>query len=361
MSKILGDLRGPIKVLVIDDSSFIRHALRRMLNSDPDIQVVGLARDGDEAMRMIAASRPDVITLDVRMPHRDGLEVLRAIMATHPTPTLMVSSLTSAGSVTTLAALEAGAVDFIDKSRCHMMMDIQILAETLISKVKAAAGVDVARLIVPPNAPLQLRSAPRVATSERASERAHHLVILGASTGGPVALQGVLSQLPKNFPASILVVQHMPSGFTESFAERLNDTCAIDIAEAHEGDRLLRGRALVAPSGYQTLLYRRRRGVRIVLTRDAMGETHLPSLNVVIASAAQSWNSRAIVVIMTGMGRDGAGALPAAAERGFSVIAQSPETCVIKGMPQAAILTGCIQRVVPLEGIAKALTAFVEE
>ena len=346
-----------ISVLVVDDSAFMRKALKRMLTSDPMITVAGDARDGLEAIQKVKELKPDVVTLDVKMPGMDGLEALKRIMKECPTPVLMVSSLTSEGGALTLSALAAGAVDFIDKSSCHTHMDILDIAESLVQKVKVIAGVDVNNLVRSESRlePVPVFPRPPVVLGE---ENPTHLVAIGSSTGGPMSLEKVLSVIPGNYPGAILVVQHMPAGFTRPFAERLNQQCLMEVSEAQEDDLIGPGRIYIAPAGYHLKLSPSGDRFRVLLSRMPQDTPHCPSVDVMMESVAEEWPGKILAVILTGMGNDGTKGAQAIKRRGGRVIAQNEETCVVFGMPRAVYLTGCVDRMVPLEKVSSEIYIF---
>lgn len=348
-----------IRVLVVDDSAFMRKALRRMLGSDPMIELVGEAKDGLQGLEMARRLKPDVITLDIQMPEMDGLQCLRRIMAEQPTPALMVSSLTSEGGEMTLRALSAGAVDFIDKSSCHTIMDVLDIADSLLTKVKVAAGVDVRKLspapaaVVPAAAPAAPRPEPAAAVGAPA-----HIVAIGASTGGPMALEKVVIPIGPGYPGAVLIVQHMPVGFTKSLADRLDGMSGLEIREAKEDDPVVPGRAYIAPGGYHLRLARRGDDYFVHIDKNPRDTLYIPSVDVLFRSVADQWPGRALAVVMTGMGADGAEGATALKARGATVVAQNEDTCVVYGMPRAAHLAGAVDRLVPLEKIADEIIKF---
>jgi len=343
-----------IRVLVVDDSAFMRKALQRMLSSDPMIDVVDIAADGKEGYEKAKSLKPDVVTLDVMMPGVDGLTALGRIMADCPVPVLMLSSLTSDGGEITLRALEMGAVDFIDKSTARTAMDILSIAGELISKVKAVAGVDVnkmavreARLQAPVEALERRQGAPVRSGVE--------VVAIGTSTGGPPALQGILTGLPGDLPAGVLIVQHMPLGFTASLAQRLNSLSRLEVSEAVDGDSVTPGRCLIAPSGLHMTLARNASGLLVRLSSEPQGLLHRPSVDVLIESVAKVSGKKAIGVILTGMGADGARGIKAVHDAGGRTIAQDEESCVVYGMPKVAVDMGGVDRSVPLSVVPRAI------
>lgn len=346
-----------IHVLVVDDSAFMRKAIVRMLSTADDIEVVGIARSGQEAIDLAARLHPDVVTLDVMMPDINGIEVLRRIMANRPTPVLMLSRLTTEGAATTLEALEAGAIDVIDKPADLMYMNVFQISETLIRKVRTAAGVD----------PRRLRDSAHeaggdalvaAAASETGDDRGRgacvsdfDVVVIGTSTGGPPALQRVLSAIPSWFPCAIVVVQHMPPGFTEALAERLDRYCPLPVRHARTGDIIQCGRVLVAPSGWQFHFDRRPKAVTVLLDKRPRDTTHMPSVDVTMESAAQVYGERALGVLLTGMGSDGAQGMVAMRKCGGRTIAEAESSAIIWGMPRAAIEAGGASEVHDLHDI----------
>ncbi len=345
-----------ISVLVVDDSAFMRKALKRMLRSDPMIRVAGDAKDGLEAIDKVARLKPDVITLDVKMSGMDGLEALKRIMKENPTPVLMVSSLTSEGGDVTLRALKMGAVDFIDKSSCHTTMDILEIAESLVEKIKVIAGVDLKKLSQPePKAPP--KPLPPKATTGKGGAPSH-IVAIGASTGGPMSLETVLTALPADYPGAILVVQHMPVGFTSSLAERMNNQCQMEVKEAQEDDPIVPGRIYIAPGGYHLKLRRAVDRFYVLLSKSPRDSQHCPSVDVMMSAVAAVWPGKSLGIVMTGMGADGTEGIKDLKERGGVILAQNEATCVVFGMPRAAYLSGAVDRMVPLNLIAEEIVRF---
>jgi len=339
-----------IRVLVVDDSAFVRQALSRMLGSEPDMEVVGQARDGLEGLEMAHALRPDVITLDVKMPRLDGLETLQRLIPVHHVPVLLMSSLTQEGAEITLRGLELGALDFVDKSRAQGQMNLLSLADEVRTKVRALASSAVARgehstEAPPPETPV-------------AHEGRAEVVAIGASTGGPSALQAVLPRVPEGFPATILVVQHIPLGFTQSLADRLSARSAIRVREAKHGEHLPRGEALIAPAGLHMRVERSRGGApRISLSEEPRESLHRPSVDELLSSLAMSHGPRALGIVLTGMGQDGAQGLLTLRRAGGRTLAESPETAVIYGMPKAAFENGGAERSVPLHRVAEEMVS----
>ncbi len=346
-----------IRVLVVDDSAFMRKALYRMLSSDPMIEVIDTASDGEGGYKKARMLKPDVITLDVRMPGMDGLDALRMIMTDCPTPVLMLSSLTSEGGEVTLRALDLGAVDVIDKSSAHTAMDILGIAGELTSKVRAVAGVDTGKIVKKRVLlhPAQTQSVPpQTGITAKADIGEMKVVVIGASTGGPPALQEILSKLPASLNAAVLVVQHMPIGFTASLAERLNSLSRLEVSEAFDGDLVRPGKCLIAPSGLHMTL-RVDGGPCIHLSKSPEDSLHRPSVDVLMESAAKVMAGKAIGVILTGMGSDGAMGIKAIHDAGGRTIAQDEESCIVYGMPKVAVSLGGVDRVVSLYGAVSAI------
>ncbi len=341
-----------IRVLVVDDSAFVRQALTRMLGSAPDIEVVGVAIDGKDALDKVKLLRPDVVTLDVQMPRMGGLEALERIMTTSPVPVLLLSSQTREGADVTLRGLELGAMDFVDKSSVQGHMNLLALAEELRTKVRALASVPADRLHGIEAQPERL-SAPAAHTGRA------EVVVIGTSTGGPPALQAIIPRLPEGLASAILVVQHMPVGFTRSLAERLDARSALRVREAEEGEAVAPGQVLIAPAGRHMKLKRRGGAVKVWLDEEPKTALHRPSADVLMASVAKAYGTRALGVILTGMGSDGVEGLRAIRDAGGKTLAESEETCVIYGMPKAAVEAGVVDRSVPLTHMADEILSAV--
>ncbi len=343
----MSSLSGRIRVLVVDDSAFVRKAVERMLSTAPDIEVVGTAGDGEEGLRKAKELLPDVVTLDVKMPKLGGLETLERLMREQPVPVLLMSTLTQEGAEVTLRGLELGAMDFVDKSSVQPMTMLS-LAEELVAKIRALGGA-------------QVRARPHgVPRSEAGAVAAPaEIVAVAASTGGPTALQTLVSGLPAGLPAAVVVVQHIPRGFTKSLAERLDARSAIPVREARDGDVVAPGTILVAPAGIHTRLARRAGSVLVCLDEEPREALHRPSADVLMASVAVVYGRRAVGVVLTGMGSDGTEGLRAIRASGGRTLAESEETCVIFGMPKAAIEAGVVDRIVPLERVAGEILAAV--
>ena len=346
------DRRGPIRVLVVDDSAFVRQALSRILSGDPDIQVAGVAADGREGIEKVMALKPDVVTLDIQMPRMGGLEALKRIMAECPLPVLLLSSLTREGAAITLHGLELGALDFVDKSRVQGNMNLLSLAEELKTKIRAIAGASPGRFVRKTPAPGPVAApAPHVHRSD--------VVVIATSTGGPPALQAIIPRLPDSLACAILVVQHMPLGFTRSLADRLDSRSELTVREAEDGDAIEPGLVFIAPAGRHMKVRRRGIKAKVVLDDEPRSSLHRPSADVLMASVAHVYGSRALGVILTGMGADGVEGLRAIREAGGRTLAESEETCAIYGMPKAAVEAGVVDRSVPLPRIADEILAAV--
>jgi two-component system chemotaxis response regulator CheB len=343
-----------IRVVVVDDSPFVRQALTRMLRAAGDVEVVGTAVDGQDGLEKVHALRPDVVTLDVKMPRLGGLEALSRIMAECPTPVLLLSSLTSDGGEVTLRGLELGAMDFVDKGSVQGHMDLLSLASELLAKVRALAGVPRERLKRPaPVAAAVAAPAPRHGT-----DRAE-VVAIGTSTGGPPALQAIIPLLPAGFVAPLLIVQHMPPGFTRSLAERLDQRSHVRVREAEDGDPLRPGLALIAPAGRHMKVRRRGAETQVWLDDEPRGVLHRPAIDVLMASVAGLYGRRALGVLLTGMGADGVEGLRAIRAAGGRTLAESEESAVIFGMPKAAIEAGVVDQAVSLPRMAAEILAAV--
>ena len=343
----------PIRVLVVDDSALMRKLIPQILAADNTIQVIGTAIDGNFGLKKIEELRPQVITLDLEMPGMGGLDMLREIMRLHRIPVIVVSSHSTQGASVTLKALSLGAFDFVAKPT-DIASRMQEISSELISKIKAAAqsrGIQ-----VPSTAEIPF-AAPRVQKKPSGSRPPNRIVAIGISTGGPQSLQYLLSQFRPDFSASIVVVQHMPEGFTDMFARRLDDCCALNVKEAHSGDLLAAGRVLVCPGNRHLKVKRLPLGDIAVLTDDPRVNGHRPSADVTFRSVAEEFGRMAIGVLMTGMGEDGANGLGVIRGMGGMTIAQGEHSCVVFGMPKAAIERGHAMRVVELDAMADTVQA----
>jgi two-component system chemotaxis response regulator CheB len=326
----------------------MRKLIPQALMHDPAIEVVGTAMDGLIGLRKIQEFRPDVVTLDLEMPRMDGLEMLRQITRKYQIPVVVVSAHSEQGASLTLKALALGAFDSVTKPRNVSFGQVQPIALELADKIKAAAASGVPRLIAA--AAAIPRKEPRSLSA--ASRWPSHIVAVGVSTGGPNALQYLLPQLPPDFSGCLLIVQHMPEGFTDMFARRLDESSAIEVKEAQSGDLLLAGRALISPGNHHLKVRRLPQGNIAVLVDQPPVNGHRPSVDVLFQSVAQEFGSKAVAVLMTGMGDDGAAGMRAIRAAGGFTIAQSLDSCVVDSMPRAAIDRGWAMRVVPLSGLA---------
>ncbi|MBT9371598.1 chemotaxis response regulator protein-glutamate methylesterase [Rhizobium sp. CSW-27] len=344
------------RVLIVDDSASIRQALTMLLSADPEIEVIGVAPDPFVAARKIREEIPDVITLDVEMPQMDGITFLRKVMSQHPIPVVMCSSLTEEGSETLMQALEAGAVDIIQKPKIGAADHLAESAERVRSVVKAAAKARLGKMrrFRPKDSPPAKLTAdavlppPKVGAMAKTTEM---VVCIGASTGGTEALRELLETLPANAPG-IVIVQHMPEKFTAAFAKRLNGLCEVEVKEAEDGDPVLRGHVLIAPGDRHMLLERRGARYHVSVRSGPLVSRHRPSVDVLFRSAARSAGSNAMGVIMTGMGDDGARGMLEMHEAGAFTVAQDEASSVVFGMPKEAIARGGVDRIVSLDHIA---------
>ncbi len=340
---------NPIRVLVVDDSAFIRVSISRYLNDYPGIRVVGGARDGLEALEMIPRLQPDVITLDVEMPRLDGLSTLREIMSRFPRPVIMLSSLTKEGTAETVQALTLGAVDFTPKPTDRM--NIQSVMAEVISKIERAAGAKVKPIAIPAAEYRQVLPLP---TTKPFHTRQRHepVVLIGTSTGGPKALNEVIPALPADLPAAVVVVQHMPAGFTHSLAERLNNSSALLVKEAEPGDRLAVGRVLLAPGGFHMVFDENE---QVVLNQNPPMHGVRPAVDVTLTSLIQRCGRLTSAVILTGMGSDGTTGAVLLHSLGGQVIAEDESSCVVYGMPRSVVEANAASQVVPLAEIPAAI------
>ena len=347
---MIEDSKSKIQVLVVDDSAFMRTALSRMLASDPEICVAGTAASGIEALQKIVTLDPDVVTLDVQMPGLDGMETLRGIMADFPRPVIMVSSVTVKDAETTFSALGAGAFDYVPKQLSSTSLNIVHIREDLISKIKAAAESrrrSKEPVVLPRKPPravaLSVRESPTVVPA---------IVALGISTGGPKALQEILPTLPTDFSVPIVVVQHMPPGFTAPFAHRLDTLCRASVCEASHGEIVRPGVIYIAPGGRQLTVDRSPSSrITICLAEKQENQLHVPSVDITMQSVASAFRSQAMGVIMTGMGSDGAQGMSAIHRAGGFTVGQDEASCAVYGMPRVCAEMGVLDRVVPLSQI----------
>ncbi|MBN2002668.1 MAG: chemotaxis response regulator protein-glutamate methylesterase [Anaerolineae bacterium] len=342
--------RNPIHVLVVDDSPFMRHTLSKHLEAHPDIKVIGQAADGIDALAKTIELRPDVITLDVQMPRMDGLTALERIMAECPTPVIMVSGLTERGARVTIQSLMRGAVDFVTKP--VEALQIQEVVNELVEKIKMAAGLRTSPLLIPPTQ----QPAQSAKAEPRLYRKGDPLIIIGSSTGGPRALREVLPALPANLSAAVVIVQHMPVGFTQPLAQRLNQSCTLAVQEAAQGDRLAHGIALVAPSGYHLQFDGQR---RVVLNEGPRRNGVRPAVDITMESAAEQHGDTVIGVVLTGMGHDGLDGARRIKEAGGKIIAEHESTSVVYGMPRSVIEAGLADYVAPLPEVVATLMKLI--
>jgi two-component system chemotaxis response regulator CheB len=366
-----------IRVLVVDDSAFFRKRIVEILNADPRIEVIGMAADGREAIDQNRRLKPDVITMDVEMPQMNGIEAVRQIMATQPTPVLMFSSLTYDGAKATLDALDAGALDFLPKQFESLTRGADSGQHQLCSRVVAIARKSGAPLRSPTARPAPtpspvtaarpMASATPAAPSTEPGRRLSrsdtapgslrdHCLVIGASTGGPIALQQVISVLPANFPAPIVVAIHMPANFTKAFAERLNSLSKLEVREAVEGDQPRPGLVLVAPGGMQLVFEARGSQNQLHVRESTAEQIYRPSVDVLFGSASRACGAKVLALVLTGMGADGLQGGRLLKQGGGKLWSQNAATCVVYGMPQAVESAGLSDRVLPLNEIGKAIS-----
>ncbi len=361
-----------VKILVVDDSAFMRKAITMMLESDPAIKVIGTARDGEEGVEKVKLLKPDLVTMDIEMPRMDGLAALRKIMQENPTPVMMISSLTTDGAQATLDALDMGAVDFIPKQMSYVSLDIVKIKDELLAKIKdivrrkhalmtrmrlrAAAGT--------PLTPAQ-RTRPRPPTTPpapaRAITRRHHLVSLvaiGSSTGGPPALQSVIPRLPRNFPVGIVIAQHMPPMFTKSLADRLNGLSQLTVTEAAGGELIEPGMVYLAPGGRHLTVKKTGARAHVIVSDRPADTLYKPCVDVTFNSVADAFSAHALAVVLTGMGSNGVVGVRNLKARGAKVIAQNEETCVVYGMPRAIIDNKLADHIAGIDNIASEIISY---
>jgi two-component system chemotaxis response regulator CheB len=342
-------MNRPVRVLVVDDSAVMRKLISDILGDASGIEIVGTARDGGDALLKINSLKPDVVTMDIEMPKMDGLTALTHIMTENPLPVIMVSAMDKRQADITMKALDLGAVDFIPKTSGTLSLDMEKASRKLISKVMMASKIKVAQRKAIKISPVSI---PKIL-----SKKGGRIVTLGASTGGPRAIPDVLSRLPRDLPAGLLIVQHMPEGFTRSFAERLNWYTSLEVKEAQDGDKITPGLVLVSPGNLHMEIDKK----RIHLTDGPQVNNVRPSVDVLMKTAADAYGSRCIGVLLTGMGADGAQGMKTIKEKGGTTIAQDEETCVVYGMPKAANDLRIVDKVAPLSKIAKNIILALEE
>lgn len=346
-----------IKVLVVDDSAFMRKVISEILSQQPDIRVVATARNGQDALTKLEKLDVDVVTLDLEMPVLDGLETLKRIMDKNPLPVIVLSSMTQRGSDITMQALSYGAVDFVPKPSGTISLDLHTVSEEIVAKVRSVAGIRVKKAKA--GVQQKIKFTARAVEPKRPSKPdaiSDNIVVIGASTGGPRALEEVLSALPETLNAGIIVVQHMPKGFTYSFAERLNTITGIKVKEAEEGDYVKNGHALVAPGDYHLIIDSNR---QIQLNQNEPVQYLRPAVDVTMLDLPTVFGNNVVGVILTGMGRDGARGMTAIKERGGFTITQDRATSTIYSMPKAVVDAGSADYILPLHGIADCIIRLI--
>lgn len=344
-----------IRVLIVDDSAVMRAFLSRVVSAQPDMEVVAVAADPVVAIEQIRLKSPDVMTLDVEMPRMNGLDFLRKVMAVRPLPVIMISSLTRQGADTTMQALELGAVDFVQKPADLSQFEASV--NDIAEKIRAANSARVVRRrprgVNPAGAPLKA-GAPLRPSLPPAAQAQDRVIAIGASTGGVEALREILAELPQQIPP-LLIAQHMPAGYTETFARRLDTICRIEVKQAEDGEPALNGVAYIAPGGRHLTLERRLAAYSLRVTDDPPVNRHRPSVDSLFRSVARAAQGRAIGVMLTGMGADGAEAMLDLRNAGAYTLAQDEASCIVFGMPRKAIAAGAVREVLSLSQIARRL------
>lgn len=351
------DNTTPVRVLVVDDSAFMRFTISKHLNETPGINVVGTARDGREALELIPTLNPDVITLDVEMPRLDGLSTLREIMTNHPRPVVMLSSLTSEGTVETVQALTIGAVDFVAKPsyKANINSVLQEVAEKVLKASRAKVWSLKRQTGLLPTIPKPQQAEKKPPLRHLANHE--KIVVIGSSTGGPRALNSVIPYLPEKLPAPVVVIQHMPAGFTRSLADRLDGASQLNVKEAEPGDTIEVGRVLMAPGGFHMVFDSKG---QVTLNQNPPVHGVRPAVDVTLISLAQLFGKRIVTVILTGMGNDGTNGAGLVHGAGGWVISEAEETCVVWGMPRSVTEAGYANEIVPLPKIAQSIIKAVE-
>ncbi len=344
-----------VRVLVVDDSAFMRKVLTDIISAEVHMEVAGTAKNGKEALQLIKDLKPDVVTMDIEMPVMDGLSALEVAMKESPVPIVMLSSLTKEGADATFKALELGAVDFIAKPSSVFKVSTEDVKKELIEKINMAS-----RLSIPSRRAVQITKPARQQVRYTGNSTLKKIIAIGTSTGGPKALQSVIPSLPKNLDAPVLIVQHMPPGFTKSLADRLNNLSELTVKEAENGDILQPGWCYIAPGDRHLRVTKEGNQYRIVLGNDSPVTGHKPSCDAMFDSLAQLNLNNIIAVIMTGMGADGAKGLVNVRQNRNVVIAQDEESCVVFGMPKSAIKLNAVDKVVPLDAITDEILKAME-
>lgn len=340
-----------IRVLVVDDSAYVRKVISQMLIRSPFIEVVGTARDGEEALELVEKLQPDVITLDLNMPRLDGVGFLKAQMVRRPVP-VVICSIAGESGENALAAFDAGAVDFVQKPTALATDKVFEIAADLVEKVKAAAAVPLARIATAPPVTAPILSMPALVNAAAKFD----VLVIGVSTGGPQALKWLIPRLPADFPIPVAMVLHMPVGYTEMYAKSLNDLSQLEVREAVEGDEVKRGLVLLAPAGRHLSFVRQPDG-KVVSHLDArpFDTPHRPAVDVLFRSAAEVFGSRVLGVVMTGMGSDGQAGAERIKAQGGQIFTEAESSCVVYGMPRSVVEAGWSDRVVPLDQLAKTI------
>ncbi|MCK5240982.1 chemotaxis response regulator protein-glutamate methylesterase [bacterium] len=349
------DTQRIIKVLAIDDSAFMRKTISSILNSAEDIEVVATGRDGYEAVQKVTDYHPDVVTLDIEMPRLNGLDTLGYIMSECPTPVVMLSAYTEEGAEMTIKALEYGAVDFICKPSGPISLDLTKVGEELINKVRAAAQVDISRLKF-----IEYEKLEKVEMLPETMIAGRQVVVIGSSTGGPRALYEVVPKLPADFPAAVLIVQHMARGFTKSLAERMNRVSNLSVKEAEDGDEVLAGHVYIAPSNFHMVVAGFAGKEVIRLHQGPARNSVRPAADVTMESTAKLYRRNCLGVVLTGMGRDGTQGAAVIHKNGGIVLAEDKSSCVIFGMPKSVIEAGMADKVYPIHTMSDQIKRLVK-
>jgi len=365
-------LTQPIRILIVDDSAFMRKALSMMLESDPMIKVIGTARNGEEGVAKVKQLKPDLVTMDVEMPRMDGLTALRQIMASEPVPVMMVSSITTDGASATLDALDLGAVDFIPKQMSYVSLDIVKIKDDLIAKIKNIVSrkhILMARFRQRRIRHKDYSGHPASATAVAAvpppaprhpGKKSHHvgIIAVGSSTGGPPALQMMITALPRNLPVGVLIAQHMPPTFTKSLAERLDGLSKVSVKEAADGDPIEPGCVLIAPGGRHMTVRRYGGRARVIVSEEPADTLYKPCVDVMMNSIADGYKAGVLGVMLTGMGSNGVDGARNIKGQGGIMLAQSEESCVVYGMPRAVVDANLADLVLPIDHMAAEITSY---
>lgn len=339
----------PIKVLIVDDSIVFRNRLRKLINSDPALQVVDVATNGKDALEKVIALTPDVITMDVNMPIMDGIQTVRAIMELKPTPILMLSAVTAEAASATFEALEAGALDFLLKNQDIVAREITDYSADLITKIKALASCKLT------NNKIDYKNV-NYKNIVHKNVNKYEIILIGSSTGGPIALQTVLQEIPRQFSVPIIIVQHMPENFTKPFSERMNSICNLTVREAQHGDIITAGNVYIAPGGKQLAFKRLANNTTKIEIKESEASVYYrPCIDLAFMSASTVFKGKILTIILTGMGADGREGVRALKNIGCTSWAQDEKTSIVFGMPQAVISAGLADKVFALENIGKAI------